>query len=70
MSGELHIPAALNSGVELTELSEWKSVWTSGLAWWPNFYLTGVGLKLFPKFCDVNYLNYFNYLFIYSSVQY
>ena len=67
VSGELRISAALNSGVEVTELSEWKTVWTAGLAWWPNFSLTRVGLKLFPKFCDVSYVNC---LFIYCSVQY
>jgi hypothetical protein len=58
VSGELRIPAALTSGVEPTELSEWKTVWGAGLAWWPNFYLTRVGLKLLPKFCDVNCVNY------------
>ena len=63
VSEELYVPAALNSGVELTERIEWKFVWTAGLAWWPNIYLTRVGLKLFPKFCDVNYVNI--YLFIY-----
>lgn len=59
VSGELHIPASLTSGVELTDLGEWKTVWTAGLAWWPNFHLTREGLKLLPKFCDVNYVNYF-----------
>jgi hypothetical protein len=44
--------------VEPTELSEWKTVWAAGFAWWPNFYFTRVGLKLFPKPCDVNYVNY------------
>ena len=58
MSGELRILAALTSGVEPTELSEWKTVWDAGLAWWPKLYLTRVGLKLFPKFCGVNYVKY------------
>jgi len=41
-----------------TKLSGWKTVWAAGLAWWPNFYLTRVGLKLFSTFCVVNYVNY------------
>jgi hypothetical protein len=56
VNGDLRIPAALTSGVELTEVIEWMKVLAAELVCWPVFYLTRVGLKVLPKFCDVNYV--------------